>query len=225
MSSRQYSALPARHQILVLDDHPMTRYGIARLLQEEPDLCCCGEAGSIRDALKMIERRKPHLMLVDISLPEGHGLEFIKDLRALHPTLPVLVVSMHDETLYAERVLRAGAQGYIMKSEGGAKLVHAIRQVLQGRIYLSEEMSGRLMAKFTGHRGNESELGQLTDREFEVFTLLGQGLTAKEIGQRLHVSVKTVETHRLHLREKLHIKTGPALIKYAMRWAGSQDML
>jgi len=132
---------------------------------------------------------------------------------------------MHDELLYAERALRAGARGYIMKSEGGAKLVQAIRQVLDGKIYVSENISGRMLDVFSGRRRATSITGKLTDREFEVFCLLGQGLTTREIGKQLRLSVKTVETHRIHLRNKLHIKTGAALIKYAMRWADSKGMV
>jgi DNA-binding NarL/FixJ family response regulator len=218
-SSRQ----PRR--VLILDDHPMTRYGIARLLEQEPDLSCCGEAGTAQEALALLERGKPHLILVDLTLSQSHGLEFIKDLRALHPQTLALVVSMHDELLYAERALRAGARGYIMKSEGGAKLVQAIRQVLDGKIYVSENISGRMLDVFSGRRRATSITGKLTDREFEVFCLLGQGLTTGEIGKQLRLSVKTVETHRIHLRNKLHIKTGAALIKYAMRWADSKGMV
>jgi DNA-binding NarL/FixJ family response regulator len=203
----------------------MTRYGIARLLEQEPDLSCCGEAGTAQEALALLERGKPHLILVDLTLSQSHGLEFIKDLRALHPQTLALVVSMHDELLYAERALRAGARGYIMKSEGGAKLVQAIRQVLDGKIYVSENISGRMLDVFSGRRRATSITGKLTDREFEVFCLLGQGLTTGEIGKQLRLSVKTVETHRIHLRNKLHIKTGAALIKYAMRWADSKGMV
>jgi DNA-binding NarL/FixJ family response regulator len=167
------------------------------------------------------------VVLVDLTMPGGEGIEFIKDLRALHPEVLVLVVSMHDEEVYAQRALRAGSRGYIMKSEGGEQLVKAIRQVLEGKIYLSEKMAGKVLEVFSGQRQREeaTTLDKLSDREFEVFRLLGQGLTTREIGQRLRLGTKTVDTHRLHLRQKLGFKTSAALIKYAIQWAGSQQMI
>jgi DNA-binding NarL/FixJ family response regulator len=217
----------ARHKILLLDDHPMTRYGMARLIEQEPDLVVSGEAENAHGALDAVKTQKPELVLVDLTMPGGEGIEFIKDLRALHPEVAVLVVSMHDEQVYAQRALRAGSRGYIMKSEGGEQLVKAIRQVLQGKIYLSENMAGKVLEVFSGQRqgGETSTLDKLSDREFEVFGLLGQGLTTREISQRLRLGTKTVDTHRLHLRQKLGFKTGAALIKYAIQWAGTQQMI
>ncbi len=214
-------------RILVVDDHPATRFGIARLIEEEPDLAVCGDADNAPSALTAIESLKPRVVLADLTMPGGAGLEFIKNMKALHPEVAVLVVSMHDEELYAERALRAGARGYIMKTEGGKKLVEAIRLVLQGKIYLSEKMSGKALEIFSGvrQRADNATLGKLTDREFEVFELLGQGLTTHEIGQRLHMSMKTVETHRLHVRQKMGLKSGPALIQYAVRWVGTQGLI
>jgi DNA-binding NarL/FixJ family response regulator len=205
----------------------MTRYGIVRLLDQEPDLTVCCEADSGQQALAETKRCSPELVLADLTMPQGEGLEFIKDLRALHPEVLVLVVSMHDEKLYAERALRSGARGYIMKNKGGEKLVEAIRQVLRGKIYLSENMSEKLAETFSSprRRSDDVGLGKLTDREFEVFGLIGQALTTREIGQFLNLSTKTVETHRLHVREKLELKTGPALIKYALQWAGTQALI
>ena len=216
-----------RHKILLLDDHPMTRYGMARLIEQEPDLVVCGEAASARAALEAVQTHKPDVVLVDLTMPGGEGLEFIKDMKALHPEIAVLVVSMHEEDVYAQRALRAGSRGYIMKSAGGEQLVKAIRQVLEGKIYLSDNMSGKILEVFSGQRqpGETSTLDKLSDREFEVFRLLGQGLTTREISQRLHLGTKTVDTHRLHLRQKLGFKTGAALIKYAIQWAGSQQMI
>lgn len=205
----------------------MTRHGVARLLEQQPDLTVCGEAEDAPRALEAVKRLKPRLVLADLTLPGGEGLEFIKDLRALHPEVTVLVVSMHDEALYAERALRAGARGYIMKNEGGEKLVEAIRQVLRGKTYLSEPMSEKAAEMLSGRRrrADDTTLGKLTDREFEVFRSIGQGLTTRQIGERLRLSPKTVETHRLHVREKLGLKTGPALIQYAIRWAGTQELI
>jgi DNA-binding NarL/FixJ family response regulator len=214
-------------RVLVVDDHPMTRYGIVRLIEQQPDLVVCGEAENASRALAAVRDLKPQVVLADLTMPGGEGLEFIKDVRSLHPGIAVLVVSMHDEALYAERALRAGARGYIMKNEGGEKLVDAIRQVLQGKTYVSENMSGKVLEIFSGRRRREDDttIGKLTDREFEVFRLLGQGMTTREIGQQLRLSTKTVETHRLHVREKLGLKSGPALIKYAVRWAGTQELI
>lgn len=219
---------PAKqYRVLVLDDHPMTRYGIARLIELEPDLICCGEAENTRRAMAAVKTTKPDVVLVDLTLPGGEGLEFIKDLRALHPGIAVLVVTMHDEELYAARALRAGARGYLMKSEGGEKLVEAIHQILRGNTYLSTKMSEKAADILAARheRVVDPGLSLLTDREFEVFRLLGQGLTTRELGQCLHLGTKTVETHRLHIREKLRIKTGAALIQYAVRWAGAQELL
>ncbi len=170
----------------------MTRYGMARLIEQEPDLVVCGEAASAQPALAAVKALKPHLVLADLTLPGSEGLEFIKDMRTLHPEVAVLVVSMHDEVLYAERALRAGARGYIMKNEGGEKLIEAIHQVLRGKTHLSESMSGRVLEIFSTHRrrSDDSILGKLTDREFEVFRLLGQGMTTREIGERLRLSSK-----------------------------------
>ncbi len=221
------SAARTRTKVLVVDDHPMTRYGISRLIEQEPDLVVCGEAENAPRAMAAVKVLKPRVVLADLTMPDGEGLEFIKDLRALHPEVIPLVVSMHDEGLYAERALRAGARGYIMKNQGGEKLVEAIRQVLQGRIYISENLSGQVLAVFSGgrRRADDSTIGNLTDREFEVFGLIGQGMTTGEIARRLRLSPKTVETHRLHIRAKLGLNSGQALIQYAVRWAGTQALL
>ena len=214
-------------RVLLLDDHPMTRYGMARLIEQEPDLVVCGEAENSHSALAAVKAHKPEVVLVDLTMPGGEGIEFIKDMRALHPEVAVLVVSMHDEEVYAQRALRAGSRGYIMKSEGGEQLVKAIRQVLGGKIYLSEKMAGKVLEVFSGQRdrGETTTLDKLSDREFEVFRLLGQGLTTREIGQRLRLGTKTVDTHRLHLRQKMGFKTSAALIKHAIQWAGTQQMI
>jgi DNA-binding NarL/FixJ family response regulator len=216
-----------RQGILILDDHPLTRYGIARLIEQEPDLAVCGEAENAQRALGAVRLRRPAVVLADLTMPGGEGLEFIKDMQSLYPEVPVLVVSMHDEGLYAERALRAGARGYIMKTEGGEKLVAAIRQVLGGKPYLSDRMAGKVLEVFSGRRrrADDTTVGNLTDREFEVFRLLGQGLTTREIGQRLRLGAKTIETHRLHLRRKLKLKTGAALMKCAVHWAGTQELV
>src|SRR6266478_68455 len=191
-------------RILIVDDHPMMRQGLGLLIDHEPDLVTCGEADTARQALNLIATHKPDLVLADISLPDKSGLELIKDIKALHPKLPVLVVSKQDETLYAERVLRAGGGGYIMKQEGGKKLMEAIRQVLNGQIYVSEKISAKILEGFSGRRPEaaHSPVARLSDREFEVFQLIGQGLGTRQIAAHLHLSVKTVEVHRANMKRK-----------------------
>ena len=210
-------------RVLIVDDHPMMREGLAQLIEHEPDLCAAHQADNAAQALQMIAADLPDLVLLDISLPDKNGLEVIKDVHALYPALPILVVSMHDETLYAERVLRAGGRGYIMKQEGGEKLMKAIRQVLSGQIYVSESMSAKILAIFSGQRpGNHSPIEKLSDREFEVFQLIGQGQGTRQIAQRLHLSVKTVEVHRGNIKRKLQLQSGNDVIRYAIRWAEAQ---
>jgi DNA-binding NarL/FixJ family response regulator len=213
-----------RRRVLVVDDHPIMREGLRQLINHEPDFIVCGEAADANEALALIHSTKPDLLLVDISLPGRGGLELIKDVRAQHPALSVLVLSMHDETLYAERVLRAGARGYVMKQEGGRKLIEAIRQVLAGQIFVSERMSAKILEIFSGRRGlaTSSPVELLTDREFEVFQLIGKGLSTAKIAEQLYLSVKTIEVHRVHIKEKLKLKTAPELIRFAVRWLGSE---
>ena len=213
-----------KRRIFIVDDHPMMRQGLAQLIGAESDLMICGEAENAESALDGIGSLKPDLVLADISLPGKNGLELIKDFHALQPGLPVLVISMHDESLYAERVLRAGGRGYIMKQEGGKKLMQAIRQVLAGKIYVSEKMSADILEIFSGRRAGAegSPVEQLTDREFEVFQLLGQGKGTRAIAEKLHLSVKTVEAHRANIKAKLKLKSAPELIRFAVRWSESQ---
>jgi DNA-binding NarL/FixJ family response regulator len=201
----------------------MMRQGLAQLINGEPDLEVCSEADTAAQALHLVGTSKADLIIVDISLPDKNGLELIKDARVLFPDLLILVVSMHDESLYAERVLRAGARGYIMKQEGGKKLMDAIRQILAGQIYVSEKMSANILEVFSGYRGRQggSPLERLTDREFEVFQLVGEGRGTREIAVHLHLSVKTVEVHRANIKEKLHLKTATELVRYCLRWSES----
>ncbi len=196
MSSRKTPATAVRKRLLILDDHPMMREGLAQLINNENDLTVCGEAGTGLEAIDLVAKQKPDLVLADISLPDKSGLEVIKELQAFHPDLEVLVISMHEESLYAQRVLRAGARGYIMKQEGGKKLMEAIRRVLGGQIYVSEKMSSTLLESLSGQTGkSKSPIGELSDREFEVLQLLGQGKGTSEIAAQLHLSVKTVDAH------------------------------
>jgi DNA-binding NarL/FixJ family response regulator len=215
-----------KRTVFIVDDHPMMRHGLSQLISNEPDLAACGEAEDAQQALAFLAGNTPDLVLADISLPDKHGLELIKDIQALHPALPVLVVSMHDESLYAERVLRAGGRGYIMKQEGGKKMIQAIRTVLNGQIYVSEKMSAKILEIFSGRRSetNRSPVEKLTDREFEVFQMIGLGKGTRQIAETLHLSVKTVEVHRLHIKEKLELTDAPSLVRYAVRWVEAQKV-
>ncbi|HUA68159.1 MAG TPA: response regulator transcription factor [Candidatus Saccharimonadales bacterium] len=210
----------SRKRLLIVDDHPMMRTGLAQLIDNEGDLKVCAEADNAAQALDAAVGQKLDLILLDISLPDKNGLELIKDIRALKPTLPILVVSMHDEALYAERVLRAGGRGYIMKQEGGKKLLGAIRQVLSGQIYVSDKISAGILETFSGRpiEAAAFPVQQLSDREFEVFQLIGQGKGTREIADHLHLSVKTVEVHRLNIKKKLKLKTATDLVRHAVRW-------
>lgn len=205
----------------------MTRYGLAQLITREPDFQVYCEVENVRQAFAAIKPPLPDLVLADISMPGKSGLEFIKDMQVQYPAIPVLILSMHDETIYAERVLRVGGRGYIMKSEGGEKLLAAIRRVLQGEVYVSDNVSASILNLLSKSKpGRDARmLSALTDREFEVFRLLGQALSTAEISQRLQISGKTVETHRLHAKEKLNLKTGAELIQHAVRWVAAQDMI
>ncbi len=217
---------PSRKRILVVDDHPILREGLLQLINLQPDLMVCGEAENASQALSALSTLKPDLVLVDISIPGRSGFELVKDIQAMHPEVPVLGLSMHDELLYAERLLRAGARGYIMKRERPEKLVEAIRHVLGGKTYVSEKMAARILDAFSGHRPPKGgvPLEQLTDREFEIFHLIGLGKSSQEIARELHLSVRTVDTHRTHLKEKLKLKSALQLTRYAVCWVEGRNM-
>jgi DNA-binding NarL/FixJ family response regulator len=214
-----------RVRVLIVDDHPMTRAGLAHMINHQPDMIVSGETESAGQALAALEANQPDIVLLDITLPGKSGLEVIKDIKAMHPGLPVLVVSMHDESLYADRVLRAGARGYITKHEGGEKLMRAIRHVLSGKIYVSENMSAHILEIFSGGQTtpHRSSIESLSDREFEVFELIAEGLSARQIAERLHLSAKTVDAHRANIKEKLKIQTSAELISFAARWITDQS--
>jgi DNA-binding NarL/FixJ family response regulator len=207
-------------RVLIVDDHPMTRAGLVHVINHQPDLTVCGEAESAARALDILDSSRPDLLLIDITLPGKSGLELIKDVKAMRPELLMLVISMHDESLYADRVLRAGARGYITKHEGGEKLMEAIRHVLRGKIYVSESMSAHILEIFSGGQTglDRSSIEKLSDREFEVFEALGEGLSSQRIAKKLHLSAKTVDAHRANIKTKLQIKTTAELIAYAARW-------
>lgn len=215
----------ARKRILIVDDHPMMCLGMTQLINGEPDLEVCGHAGDAAEALTQLPECRCDLVVCDLSLPGRSGLELIKDLVVLRPTLPVLVISMLDETLHAERALRAGARGYLMKEAGGEKMLAAIRQVLGGRVYVSERMADRILNLFSGRKAHSSNspIQGLSDREFEVFQLIGEGRSTREIAKQLHLSGKTVDVHRGHIKEKLGLKDATALVRHAVRWVEIQN--
>jgi DNA-binding NarL/FixJ family response regulator len=211
--------------ILIVDDHPMTRAGLVHLINHQAEMVVDGEAEDAAQALDLLAGKRPDLILIDITLPGKSGLELIKDVKAMHPDLPMLVLSMHDESLYADRALRAGARGYITKHEGGDKLMGAIRHVLSGRIYVSESMSAHILEIFSGGQTgiDRSSIQKLSDREFEVFEALGEGLSSHEIAKKLHLSAKTVDAHRANIKTKLKINTTAELISFSARWAATQS--
>lgn len=212
-------------RILVVDDHPLLRRGVVELINSEGMLEVCGEATNLADAYQMVAKLKPDLVIADISLEGNSGIELMKELAYRWSDLPVLAYSMHDEQVYAERALRAGARGYLMKQHSPEMLLDAIRQILNGTIYLSKPMADRLLGKLVGSRpgeGSESPIDRLSDRELEVLQLLGKGMTTSQIATSLCLSTKTVETYREHLKQKLSLNSGPELVRYAVEWSLTQ---
>jgi DNA-binding NarL/FixJ family response regulator len=212
-------------KIYLVDDHPLMRKGIAMTLDLEMDFEVCGQAESAEEAISDIPAKKPDIVVVDISLPGMNGIELIKHLKVQNPDLLMLVVSRHDEDMYAERAIKAGARGYLMKMEAGDVIVNAIRRILRGQIYLSEEINNKLLMGMMagGQVGRSSPLEILSDRELEVFELIGNGSTTREIAERMHVSIKTVESYRTRIKTKLDISTGNELIKQAVQWVASES--
>lgn len=204
---------------MLVDDHPLFRKGLADLINAQPDLCVCGEADEAPRAFEMIAELKPETVVTDLALTHSDGMELIKNIKAAWPKMRILVISMHDEALYAERVLRAGGLGYVMKGEGGEQVLLAIRKVLHGEVFLSEVMKGRLLNRCVGGRTSQlaSPVAALSDRELEVFCLIGQGHGAREIAEELRLSVRTVEAYREHIKGKLTLKNGTQLVQHAFQ--------
>ena len=209
-----------RKRILIVDDHPIVRQGLSELINHEKDMVVCGQAEDAYEAMKLIRSDMPDMAIVDISLADTSGLELIKDLKIQYPDLPVLTLSMHDETLYAERALRAGAKGYIMKQRCTETVVDAIRKILAGQVYISDRMASKMVRKLVGAKPEvgASPIDCLSDRELEVFLLIGQGNGTRCIAEQLHLSVKTIETYRSHIKEKLNLGDATELLQYAIQW-------
>ena len=210
-------------KIYIIDDHPIMVQGLKELINSQKDLRVVGFSEDWHVALAQVKKLTPDLILLDVTLKDANGIEVLKNLKIHVPHIKILMLSMHDENLYAMRSLKAGAQGYIMKQEAVEKVLSAIRQVLAGEVYLSESMSKRTMFQLLGRGGTRtgSPLEDLSDRELEVFTLIGQGCTTRQIAEKLHLSIKTVETHRAHIKEKLNLKNSTELVQHAIHWRES----
>ena len=213
-----------KSRIVIVDDHPIIRRGLADFINQAEDLEVCGEASDAHQAIEMVTNLKPDVAIGDISLKEINGIELIKHIRARNAKLPMLVLSMHDETLYAERALRAGARGYVMKQEPPETVISAVRKILSGDIYVSEKMSSRLIARMADGTpsGTGSPLERLSDRELEVFQLIGQGLRTRQIAERLCLSIKTIESYREHIKHKLDLQNSTELFQHALQWVQGQ---
>ncbi|UCF15157.1 MAG: response regulator transcription factor [Phycisphaerales bacterium] len=225
-AEKQNASNDNRKKVLIVDDHPIFREGLADLINRQDDMEVCGMAKDVPQTLKALKKLKPDILTVDISLAASSGLELMKDIRIRFPGLPMLALSMHQESIYAERAIRAGAKGYITKQEASKKVIAAIRKVLEGRLYLSDEMKEELLFSMIGSNGSEmvsSPVDRLTDRELEVFQLLGQGKGTAQIADQLCLSAKTIETYRSRIKEKLNLKGGSELMRCAFQWASTQD--
>jgi DNA-binding NarL/FixJ family response regulator len=216
------SAVKRMGRIMVVDDHPVVRHGLIEIINRSTDMEVIGQAGRASEAAQLIEQLRPDLVVIDISLEDGSGIELIKQIKSRHPEVRMLVNSMHDEKLYAERALRAGAMGYINKEQSMEQIVDAIRQVLKGRVYLSNAMSDRVLHRVISggveEEAERSPVQALSDRELEVFELMGKGLTTRQVAAKLHLSPKTVETHREHIKTKLKIVNNNQLLRHAVQW-------
>lgn len=211
---------PPSRSILIVDDHPMLRRGLAALIETDPDLSVCGEAETCQDAMLALRDMRPDLVIIDLALRESDGLDLVKQVKASYPETPTMVLSMHDEAVYAERALRAGARGYVSKQQLDETVLDAIRRVLGGETYMSEQLKSRLAAKFIGGKTlqTDSPLDALTDRELQVFRLIGSGRSTRQIAERLSLSVKTIESHCEHIKQKLTLHSSTELAHRATLW-------
>ncbi|MCE5328480.1 MAG: response regulator transcription factor [Planctomycetaceae bacterium] len=212
-------------KVLLVEDHPIVRQGVRMVVERESDLCICGETDNAVDALVMMAAQKPDVVLIDLSLKDSSGLDLIRQASTQFPDLRMVVLSMRDEALYAERVLRSGAMGYITKEENPANVIEGIRTVLRGNIYISGQMSSKVLSRFanSGTGGGRTPFDTLTDRELEIFELIGNGLPTREIAQRLHISSKTVDSHRENIKDKLKCSSASRLLRQAIHWVQYQE--
>ena len=209
----------AKIKVLVVDDHPIVRQGIRMLVNQESDMAVCGEAESAPEALQVLQETEPDVAVVDLALKESSGLDLIKDIRIRRPNVLILVLSMRDESFYAERTLRAGAKGYLTKEEGTDKVIEGIRQILDGQYYLSERIEAKMISRIAGGTPQETpSVDSLTDRELQIYEMIGQGMPTREIAKRLHLSVKTIDSHREHIKDKLQVDSAAELLKHAIQW-------
>jgi DNA-binding NarL/FixJ family response regulator len=217
---------PDAKRIVIVDDHPLFRKGLEQLIHSDGGFAVCGEAGNAAESMDVIRKLNPDLAIVDLSLPGANGIELIKNIRAEFPNLPILVLSMHDESLYGLRALRAGANGYVMKHEAMANVVQAIREVFSGRPYLSPAMAAQVITKFANKssEGESDAVERLSDRELEILELIGKGTEVRQIANLLHLSPKTVETHRGHIKEKLQLKNAREVARFAVQWTDARSV-
>jgi DNA-binding NarL/FixJ family response regulator len=217
----QNQAAVKKSRILVVDDHPIVRQGLALLINQEADLVVCGEAEEATGAMHVLASSRPDILIVDISLNGPDGIDLLKNIRSVDPTLPVLILSMHDESIYAERALRAGANGYIMKQEATEKVLVALRRILGGEIYVSDRIANKMLKHYITGSGTlrNSSIADLSDRELEVFRLIGEGHGTRQIAEKLHISIKTVESYQAHIKEKLSLRSARELMQHAIQWS------
>ncbi|MGO9519032.1 MAG: response regulator transcription factor [Candidatus Korobacteraceae bacterium] len=226
VTKRQETVETSKLRVFVVDDHPIVRQGLAQMINREPDLTVCGEAEQAASALQAIVSERPDILILDISLGGPDGLELLKNVRMRYPALPVLILSMHDESIYAERALRAGANGYIMKHEAAERVLVAVRQILNREIYVSERVANRILHHYISGTSTvkQSPLADLSDRELEVFRLIGEGHSTRTIADELHLSVKTVESYQAHIKDKLSLKNGRELVQHAIQWVMNEKV-
>jgi DNA-binding NarL/FixJ family response regulator len=225
MNSGQGGSKKKVRRVIIVDDHPIVRQGLRRLIDQEEDLAVCGEAESVREARQLVRELSPDVLIVDISLKQGDGLELVRDARAHYPSLPILVLSMHDETIYAERMLSAGANGYIMKQAASEQFLVAVRRVLEGGIYVSEAVGNTMIQKFAsgGAYISNNPIDRLSNRELQILHMIGKGASTRDTAEALNLSVKTVESHRQRIKRKLNLTTGAQLVQYAVNWFSGRE--
>lgn len=211
--------------VFIVDDHPLVRQGLGQVINAEADMVVCGEAEDAARALHGITTKNPDLVIVDISLRGNNGLELIKNIKAVRHTIPILVFSMHDETVYAQRALRAGARAYVMKQESADKIIMAIRRIMSGDIYVSNRVADQVLHQLVNGAGDPagSPVDRLSDRELEVIQLIGRGLSTREIAATLNLSVKTIESHRAHIKEKLNLRNATELVQFSVQWVEQEN--